>query len=83
MIQYSYMHQGELLCSEWVDEQSPTYHLSLNMQRMFYYSSTGWSTEFTWDANRELELLLKFSKIRDGVYYYESSGVVKDDFLFE
>lgn len=83
MIRYNYMHKGELLCHEWVDNSHPEYKLSLTMTKIFYYFSSGWETEFGFDSTRELELVMKFVKIKDGDYYFESTAVIKDDFLFE
>lgn len=78
MIKFEYWRGDELIYSEYPDTNAPTYKLSLDIQKTFYKEFNGWSTEYSYQSSRTLDLQFKMEKISNGVVTYRSYKVLRD-----
>jgi len=77
-MKFEYWRGSELLFSEYPDQNSPAFKISLDIRKKFYKEQNGWSDEYSYHCIRTLDLQLKMEKIVSGVVVYRSYRVVKD-----
>jgi len=83
MIKFEYYHGNKFLMSEYPDMNSPTYKISLDFEKTFYKIGNSWTTDYNYEVEKTLQLMMKMEKIVNGVVTFRSYRVIKDKHNFD
>ncbi len=69
--------------SEYPDENNPGFKISLDFAKTFYKIGNDWVTDFNYEVEKTLELMMKLEKISNGVATFRSYRIIRDKHNFE